>query len=276
MEMAECFDPIKELGTGSYGKVLLAKHRHSGEMAAVKFLRKEKTLRDNFLVEYGISLSLSHHPHIITTYDVAFQTSNEYVFAQEVAAAGTMLSMVKPKVGMNEELLKRCVPQICTALDYMHSHGLIHHDVKLDNILLMDPECHRVKLSDFGLTRLQGTFTPAMSWYIPYMAPELCSLGKGESLLLHYSLDVWAFGVLLYIALIGSFPWQSALHEDGKYRDFASWQEKKDLTAAPGNWENISLTAREMFWSMLALDANERCSAMDSVQYVHLPWKGGI
>ncbi|XP_068121489.1 serine/threonine-protein kinase SBK1-like [Hyperolius riggenbachi] len=275
MEVTEYFVPILELGSGSYGNVLLAKHRHSGQMAAVKRMAKEKTPMDDFLMEFGISLSLSCHPHIITTYELAFQTSMDYVFVQEVAPAGTLLSIVKPNVGLEEELLKRCILQICTALDFMHSRGLVHRDIKLDNILLMDFSCHRVKLSDFGLTRLQGTYVPPMASIIPYMAPELCSLDQGEHLLLNSSLDVWAFGVLIYSALLGSVPWKEAVYEDDQYIDFAWWQILNDITTAPGGWKKISLAARYMFWDILAINSSERCSAMDIVKYIHLPWKGG-
>ncbi|XP_072269931.1 serine/threonine-protein kinase SBK1-like [Pyxicephalus adspersus] len=145
MEVTKYFDPIQELGKGSYGKVLLAIHRSSGQLVAVKTLRKEKTPMDNFLVEYGISLSLSCHPHIIRTHEIAFHTITNYVFVQEVAPAGTLQSIVKPNVGMSEDLGKHCAPQIASALDFMHSQGIVHRDIKLDNILLMDYECHMFK-----------------------------------------------------------------------------------------------------------------------------------
>ncbi|XP_018427450.1 PREDICTED: serine/threonine-protein kinase SBK1-like [Nanorana parkeri] len=276
IEVTDHFDPIEELGAGSYGKVLLAKHRCSGQLVAVKLLNKEKIAMDNFLMEYGMSLSLSCHPHIIMTHEIAFHTSSDYVFVQEVATAGNLQSVIKPMVGLSEDMVKRCVPQIASALDFMHSKGMVHRDIKLDNILLMDFECHVIKLADFGLARLQGTYAPSMAWFIPYTAPELCSLKQGEQVLLHPSIDVWAFGVLVYTALTGSFPWKGAEGSDPMYRDFAWWQVRKDLTLAPGHRRKSSLEARQMFWDMLALQAPLRCSAMDIVKYLHLPWKADM
>ncbi|XP_040277455.1 serine/threonine-protein kinase SBK1-like [Bufo bufo] len=179
-------------------------------------------------------------------------------------------------VGMQEDMLKRCVPQIASALNFMHNSGVVHRDVKLDNILLMDAECHWIKLADFGLTRIQGTLVPSLSWCIPYTAPEFCCLRQGEELVLQPSVDVWAFGVLIYIALTGFFPWQVALGRDQQYKEFAWWQVKKDLSEAPGKWKKISTEARGMFWKLLTLNASERCSAMDILNYIHLPWKAEV
>ncbi|XP_040215434.1 serine/threonine-protein kinase SBK1-like [Rana temporaria] len=276
MEVSEHFDPIQELGMGSYGKVLLAKHRDSGQLVAVKLLSKVKVQMDNFLVEYGMSISLSGHSNIIRTHEVAFHTSRGYAFVQEVATAGTLYSLIKPNVGLNDDTVKRFVPQIASALEYMHSKGMVHRDIKPDNILLMDFECNIIKVADFGLTRLQGTEVPSISRFTPYRAPELCSLKKGDQLLLHPSIDTWSFGVTIYAALTGSFPWKGAERRDPMYRDFAWWQVRKDVTLASEKWKKFSLEARQMFWELLALNASERCSAMDILKYLHVPWKAEI
>ncbi|XP_044130035.1 serine/threonine-protein kinase SBK1-like [Bufo gargarizans] len=276
MEVTDHFELLHELGTGSYGKVFKGKHKTSGQIVAIKMLAKEKTPTDNFLLEYCISLTLSCHRHIILTHEIAFHTSRDFVFVQEMAPAGNLQSIIKHKVGMQEDMLKRCVPQIASALNFMHNSGIVHRDVKLDNILLMDAECHWIKLADFGLTRIQGTLVPSLSWCIPYTAPEFCCLRQGEELILQPSVDVWAFGVLIYIALTGFFPWQAALGRDQQYKEFAWWQVKKDLSEAPGKWKKISTEARGMLWRLLTLNASERCSAMDILNYIHLPWKAEV
>lgn len=169
--------------------------------------------------------------------------------------------------------MKSCVQQIAHALDFMHSRGMVHRDIKLDNILLMDTECNKVKVADFGLTMMEGTQTPFLPWFIPYSAPELITLKEGEKLPLHPSIDIWAFGVMIYTAMTGSFPWKEAGDNDHRYQNFAWWQMKKDLTLAPRKWRQFSIEARQMFWDMLAVNASERCSALDVLKYVQLPWK---
>ncbi|XP_053310780.1 serine/threonine-protein kinase SBK1-like [Spea bombifrons] len=276
MAVTDHFDPVREIGKGSYGKVLLASHRTSGQMVALKMLKKDRTGRDIFLLEYTISLCLASHPHIISTYGMVFETLSNYVFVQEIAPAGTLLSIIKPKVGLQEDLAKHCVLQVASALDFMHSKGLVHRDIKLDNILLMDGGCRYIKLADFGLTRLQGTHVPAMSWTIPYMAPELCVLEENAQLLLHPSLDVWAFGVLVYITLTGCFPWNEAKTTDKMYLDFTYWESIKDITQAPSEWKRFTPEARSIFLQMLALNPTDRCPAIEISNYINFPWKSAI
>ncbi|XP_073418308.1 serine/threonine-protein kinase SBK1-like [Dendrobates tinctorius] len=273
MEVTDHFELLLELGTGSFGNVHMGKHKHSGQTVAIKMMAKKKTPEDNFFLEYCISQTLSIHRNIIFTHDIFFHTSRDFVFVQEVAPAGNLQSILVPKVGMQEDMLKRCVPQIASALDFMHNRGMVHRDIKPNNILLMDAECHWIKLADFGLTRLQGTFVPFVPWYKPYTAPELCCLRPGEQLLLHPSLDVWAFGVVIYYALSGLFPWHGAKRGDRDYKEFAWWQVGRDLSKAPKKWKKISVEARVMFWELLQINASKRGSAIDILKFMHLPWK---
>ncbi|MEE6457755.1 hypothetical protein FKM82_000020, partial [Ascaphus truei] len=273
MELTDHYDPIRDLGKGSYGKVLLAKHKESGQAVALKMLEKDKTGLENFLQEYATSLCLSFHPHIIVTSRGAFDTISHFVFVQEVGTAGDLQSIIQPKVGIREELVKRCVVQLASALTFIHSTGLVHRDIKPNNILLMDRECHCIKLADFGLAQLQSTHVPSVSVIIPYMPPELCSLGRTGELLLHPSFDVWSFAVLIYNALTDCYPWDGALYYDQKYREYTNWQIRKDISQAPTEWKKFTPEARLMFFQMLALYPRERCSVMEVVKYIHFPWK---
>ncbi|XP_075125705.1 serine/threonine-protein kinase SBK1-like [Leptodactylus fuscus] len=212
-DISQVFRIIKTLGQGSYGQVVLAEDT-TGTLLAAKLQRKERTDRNLFLSELSLSVRLSEHPSIIRTHPIFIETPEHYILTQELAPSGTMHELIKDQLGMPEDRLKRCAVQISSALLFMHMRGLVHRDLKPDNVFLMDPECHLIKLGDFGLTRYAGSLVPMTSHIIPFMAPEICNLKSGEYLYLSASVDTWAFGVLLFVALTGYYPWEGATEED--------------------------------------------------------------
>ncbi|TFJ99668.1 general transcription factor 3C polypeptide 2 [Platysternon megacephalum] len=154
----------------------------------------------------------------------------------------------------------------------MHGKALVHRDIKLDNVLLFDCECRRVKLGDFGLTRLEGTPVCAMSGTLPYAPPELCLLEASETLELDASLDVWAFGVLLFCLGTGCFPWDVAVSPDPQFEEFGAWQNSTVAGEAPAPWRAFSTAAQEMFRRLLTLDPNRRSPAIEVHKYLPLVW----
>ncbi|XP_073442707.1 serine/threonine-protein kinase SBK1-like [Dendrobates tinctorius] len=272
----ECYNTIKELGQGSYGKVVLAQERSTGKAVAAKLVRKDRTLLKAFLTEFSFSITLSEHPHIITTYPVFIRTINHYVLSQELAAAGTLHDIIQSEVGIPEATVKRCARQISSALDYMHTRGLVHRDLKSDNVLLMDEDCYQVKLSDFGLTQPTGYFVLSMSHTIPNMSPELCKLKEGEYLLLSPTTDCWAFGVLLFVALTGYFPWFEATKNDSMYQVYSHWRKCPDCIPPPACWKLLSSEAICMFDNLLSQCPCSRQSVLSIFNYFNFLWKPNV
>ncbi|PIO33536.1 hypothetical protein AB205_0009350 [Aquarana catesbeiana] len=114
------------------------------------------------------------------------------------------LTMTDP-VGIPEDVVKRCAVQISNALQFIVEKGLVHLDVKPDNVLVFDQECHSIKLSDFGLAKVTGTVIRSKCGSKPYRAPEMYGIAPPDGLAVDGSLDVWAFGVTIYVLLMGCF-----------------------------------------------------------------------
>uniref|UniRef100_A0A663F3B2 Protein kinase domain-containing protein n=1 Tax=Aquila chrysaetos chrysaetos TaxID=223781 RepID=A0A663F3B2_AQUCH len=244
-----------------------------GSPVVLKLMLKEKTERRAFLREYCIALCLSSHTACLRALPVAFESATHFAFGQELAPAGDLCALLNPGVrGLAEELVKRCASQLAEALDFMHSRALVHRDVKLDNVLLFDHECRRVKLGDFGLTRVQGSAVGAMSGTLPYAPPELCLLQGSDTLELDSSLDVWAFAVLLFCLCTGCFPWAVAASSDPQFEDFSAWQGGVVGRGVPASWRGFSSGALEMLRRLLTLDPDRRSPAIEVQKYLSLPW----
>ncbi|KAM7296048.1 serine/threonine-protein kinase SBK1 isoform X1 [Ixodes scapularis] len=86
VQVEDHYDVLREIGSGDYGKVVLARHRETGSQVALKAVPRATTTLRDFLIEFHYSYFLSPHMSILDTYDVCFETPEHYYFAQEVRA----------------------------------------------------------------------------------------------------------------------------------------------------------------------------------------------
>uniref|UniRef100_A0A8C4NME0 non-specific serine/threonine protein kinase n=1 Tax=Eptatretus burgeri TaxID=7764 RepID=A0A8C4NME0_EPTBU len=198
------YEFLETLGKGTYGKVKKALERSTGRMVAVKTIRKDKVKDEADMVhvrrEIEITSSLIH-PHIISIYEV-FENQDKIVIVMEYASQGELYDYVSERRKLPESEARRFFRQMVSALHHCHKNGVVHRDLKLENVLL-DSDCN-VKIADFGLSSVfrRGSFLQTFCGSPLYASPEIVNGRPYQG----PEVDSWALGVLLYTLVYGTMP----------------------------------------------------------------------
>lgn len=230
--LAERFRLICPIAEGGMGKIFLAQESLSGRYVALKVMM-EKALRDESLVQQfvreAVITARLQHPHIIPVYDLGFLSGNQLYYTMRYIE-GTSFNEIIVNAELDERL--RVLRSAALAVDYAHSQGLWHRDLKPQNILV--GQLGDTYVTDWGLVSIQPDrryelnlpriVVERATYVIPdrlleetdkavtsatgvivgtpaYMAPEQC-MGENCGAVS----DVWAFGIMLFQALTGGHP----------------------------------------------------------------------
>ncbi|EDW01095.1 serine/threonine-protein kinase meng-po isoform X2 [Drosophila grimshawi] len=275
IQLVDEFDIIQIVGEGWFGKILLVEHRGSQTEMVLKAVPKPYvTLRD-FYREFHYGLHLGVHRHIVTTYDVAFETAGFYVFTQEYAPLGDLTSNVT-ETGVGEVYSKRIAKQLASAIDYMHSKDIVHRDIKLDNVLIYRSDFQRVKLCDFGESFQTGTTVERRNEWLPYSPPEVLEVKPEGTYKADPSHDVWQFGIVIFVCLTGCLPWQKASSEDPRYVRYMVWQSSimmMPLRRTPKLFKLLTSRAQRMFKRFLEPRSGSRPKSLgDLTRFMDDRW----
>ena len=194
-----------ELGRGAMGVVYKAKDPTIGRTVALKTMRldvhglESAEMVRRFQNEARASGLLSH-PNIVTIYDAGEQDGIFYI-AMEFIQGTTLHELLAEQRILAADDIVQYSRQICRGLDYAHSHGIVHRDVKPANIMITANGM--VKIMDFGIAKAGGSMTSTgqVLGTPNYMAPEQV---KGKPL--DGRSDLFSFGVILYEMLTGEKP----------------------------------------------------------------------
>jgi len=198
--------------------VYRARDRRLGREVAVKVihhhLRENKEVAARFVSE-ARAVAKVKHPNIVEVYDVSDADEPERYLVQELVRGTTLRQLIAQQGYLPAEVAAAIAVEIASALEHAHGLGVIHRDMKPENVLLEMPTegqseaeapgAARVKITDFGIAKLldvQGVTSTGQVLGSPaHMAPEQIEGGDVSA-----SADVFGLGVLLYEALVGTLP----------------------------------------------------------------------
>jgi serine/threonine-protein kinase len=199
----------RELGRGGMGIVYLAREVQLDRLVAIKVLPEalaaRPDVRERFLREARMAASLSH-PHIVPIYRVG-EASGFVFFVMAYVNGETLGDRLRARGPLNPTTATRLLREVAWALSYAHGRGIVHRDVKPDNILI-EAETGRALVSDFGIAR--GGEENAISdpgrvmGTAQFMSPE-----QASNQALDGRSDLYSLGVVAYLALSGRLPFDA-------------------------------------------------------------------
>ncbi|XP_052744203.1 serine/threonine-protein kinase D1 isoform X2 [Bicyclus anynana] len=254
-EMAQLYQihPDEVLGSGQFGIVYGGLHRDTDRPVAIKVIDKlrfptkqEAQLKNEVAILQNLS-----HPGVVNL-ERMFETP-ERIFVVMEKLKGDMLEMIlsHEKGRLTERITKFIVAQILVALKHLHEKNIVHCDLKPENVLLStDDTFPQVKLCDFGFARIIGekSFRRSVVGTPAYLAPEVLR-NKGYN----RSLDMWSVGVIVYVSLSGTFPF----NED---EDINEQIQNAAFMYPPAPWRDISADAIDLINNLLQVKQRKRLS----------------
>ncbi|KAL7480553.1 hypothetical protein ACHAW6_006241 [Cyclotella cf. meneghiniana] len=271
------------LGSGAYGDVYLCRERSSGEECALKKIPKEFTEHVEFQREMNALLHIrAHggHPNICMLRE-NFDEEDDYLLVLDLVMGKEMFDHLIEHGAYSEADASRLVRQVASALDFIHGIGVVHADLKPENIMLRSTRGNAfIKLIDFGCSEvLPNPDEESPGLRLPprhlshqegattaYCPPEAFS---AESVPLHPSADMWALGVIVYMMLLGRHPFD--LTCDASDEEIGERIREHRLPAFDIT-RHLSSSAMDLLSKLMDPDPNRRMTAHDML---HHPWVTG-
>jgi serine/threonine protein kinase len=284
------FQILKPISRGSFGRVYLARKIKTGDLYAIKVLRKTDIIRknqeDTVMTERN-AMARANHPFVVQLY-FAFQSKRYLYLVMEYLIGGDLATLLGHFKYFEEPVAKRYLAETVLVLEYIHSINIVHRDLKPDNLLIN--EDGHLKMTDFGLSKVGVWNNPEKNQFDPlrdlvtssnpygkindddrtvgtpdYLSPEIL-LGTGHG----FAVDWWAIGVMAFELLVGCPPFADdspeKIFQNILNRDMFEWP-----SAIP-----VSNSAKDFVDKLLCLDPNRRLGANGADEIKNHPFFAGI
>lgn len=278
----ETYDVLSVLGHGASGQVFKVKHKTNEKCYACKVVKKNASMNDaqSMSTEMEIMKRIRHR-NVVSMYEL-YETPKCLWIILELVEGGDIHEFLAKVPHYTETMAARHFKQVLMGVHYLHSLGVVHRDLKLDNILLSNNSPNAdLKIADFGLSALvrlnedgydADESSKRKSYSLlhdmwgtkEYFAPEVIDQNYGPQA------DVWALGCVLFEMLSGAqaFPVKEHDNESKFYGRIIAGQYSFNTSA----WKHISEQAKDLVSNLLTVDPKKRLSATEALQH---PWITG-
>ena len=202
----QIYEISKIIGKGSFSIVKLAKNKITNQELAVKIINKKKVsfqILESTLTEIEI-MKICQFPYIIKFVEAYENIEFIYIFMEYCPGGSLYHFFQKRNFFLDEKFCSNIIYKICLAVNYFHSYGIAHRDLKLDNILMTSEDDNAdIRILDFGLGKIIGPGETCNEPYgtVLYCAPEIILRQPYTK-----NVDSWSIGVISYILLFGKIP----------------------------------------------------------------------
>jgi len=201
------YEILQRIGDGGMASVFTARRVADGAIVALKILREQYAADAEFVERFereARAVSALEHPHMVRVIDSGREDGVHYI-AMEYVSGSNLKELIRRHGPLPVEDAAVIAAQVCEALEFAHAHGVIHRDVKPQNILLTpDGE---VKVTDFGIARATSaatiTQTGTVLGSVQYLSPE-----QARGVEVDRAADIYSLGVVLYEMVTGRLPFE--------------------------------------------------------------------
>jgi serine/threonine protein kinase len=258
------YDIENTLGTG-VSVVKKAVNKTTNKEYAIKFLQKKikgqnipRTALDN---EIDILKNISHN-NIVQLYETLEDNSAIYLIMELIK--GSDLFDISDYLGtLRPSTVAALLTPLLGAISYLHSRGIVHHDIKPENIII-DYTQNTLKLTDFGSAKLCSKITEgAVGGTLNYLAPEVLLNMRGAKNVCEKAVDIWSIGILSYVLISGSHPFDSKKSNENILNRIIAGKFK---FVGP-IWDKVPKECKDFIKRCLVVDPKKRATIGDLMKH---------
>ncbi|XP_020337847.1 calcium/calmodulin-dependent protein kinase type 1D-like [Oncorhynchus kisutch] len=255
----DVFEFKQVLGSGSFSEVYLVREKKTGNLYALKCLKKKHLSCSNLENEITV-LKKIRHDNVIGLEDF-YETQTHYYLVMQLVSGGELFDRIIDRGVYTEKDASQLVRQVLQAVNYLHENSIVHRDLKPENLLYFDSdENSKIMISDFGLSKMSDHGVMSTACGTPgYVAPEVLAQKPYSK-----AVDCWSIGVITYILLCGYPPF----FEDNETRLFAKIM-RADYAFHSPFWDDISESAKDFIRNMMQKHPNKRFTTEQALRH---PW----